>query len=528
MKQVVIGLSGHIDHGKTTLIKALTGANTQRHQEEVNRGMTIDIGFAFLTKKITIIDVPGHEKFVKNMMAGVSGIDAAIIVVAADDGVMPQTREHFEILKLLDVKVGLIVINKIDLVDNDWLDLVELDIQELIEGSFFENSPIHKVSALNNIGIDELKDDLVEITESIPTKESRGIFRLPVDRVFSMKGFGTVVTGTVSSGNVKIGDTVEILPGNKKTKIRGIQTHESNTESVELGARAALNLQNIEIGELERGFQLATPGFFQSHSSLGASINLLSSSKYEITQNQRVRVHLGTQEVMARLAIPDKSSINPGEFSPAILKLEKPLIASIGDKFIIRLYSPVVTIGGGEVIETELNGKWKYIREKINFLYKLKDNERFRYRIESANSKPFTKSKIALKLGLSHQKIENIVSNDNQLKWINYKTSVWLLSLNQLDIVYSKINTFLENFHRDNPYKSGAQKEQIRHFLNSDDNFCDYLLMSLSNQSIIKNINDRWSLYRFSIKLSDNENKLLQALIIILEKKGLLLPDITN
>jgi len=196
------------------------------------------------------------------------------------------------------------------------------------------------------------------------------------------------------------------------------------------------------------------------------------------------------------------------------------LIASIGDKFIIRLYSPVVTIGGGEVIETELNGKWKYIREKINFLYKLKDNERFRYRIEIANSKPFTKSKIALKLGLSHQKIENIVSNDNQLKWINYKTSVWLLSLNQLDIIYSKINTFLENFHRDNPYKSGAQKEQIRHFLNSDDNFCDYLLMSLSNQSIIKNINDRWSLYRFSIKLSDNENKLLQALIIILEKEG--------
>ena len=520
MKQVVIGLSGHIDHGKTTLIKALTGANTQRHQEEVNRGMTIDIGFAFLTKKITIIDVPGHEKFVKNMMAGVSGIDATIIVIAADDGVMPQTREHFEILKLLDVKVGLIVINKIDLVDNDWLDLVELDIQELIEGSFFENSPIHKVSALNNIGIDELKDDLVEITESIPTKESRGIFRLPVDRVFSMKGFGTVVTGTVSSGNVKIGDTVEILPGYKKTKIRGIQTHESNTESVELGSRAALNLQNIEIGELERGFQLATPGFFQSHSSLGASINLLSSSKYEITQNQRVRVHLGTQEVMARLAIPDKSSINPGEFGPAILKLEKPLIASIGDKFIIRLYSPVVTIGGGEVIETELNGKWKYIREKINFLYKLKDNERFRYRIEIANSKPFTKSKIALKLGLSHQKIENIVSNDNQLKWINYKTSVWLLSLNQLDIIYSKINTFLENFHRDNPYKSGAQKEQIRHFLNSDDNFCDYLLMSLSNQSIIKNINDRWSLYRFSIKLSDNENKLLQALIIILEKEG--------
>ena len=220
-------------------------SNTQRHQEEINRGMTIDIGFAFLTKKITIIDVPGHEKFVKNMMAGVSGIDAALIVVAADDGVMPQTREHFEILKLLDVKVGLIVINKIDLVDNDWLDLVELDIQELIEGSFFENSSIHKVSALNNIGIDELKDDLVEISESIPAKESRGIFRLPVDRVFTMKGFGTVVTGTVSSGSVSVGETVEILPGNQQSKIRNIQTHGRDVDKTNIGERAAINLNNI-------------------------------------------------------------------------------------------------------------------------------------------------------------------------------------------------------------------------------------------------------------------------------------------
>ncbi len=520
MRQIVIGLSGHIDHGKTALVKAITGVRTERHDEEIKRGMTIDIGFAFLTEFITLIDVPGHEKFVKNMMAGVSGIDAALLVVAADDGVMPQTREHFEILKLLDIKVGAIAINKVDLTDADWLELVELDIQELVEGSFLENSPIHKVSALNNIGIDALKNELTQMAESVPEKISRGVFRLPIDRVFSIKGFGTVVTGTVSSGQANVGDTIEILPGYKKAKIRGIQTHDSSVDSVQLGARAAVNLQGIEADELARGCQVATPNYFQNHSTLGATVSLLSSSKYPIVQNQRVRIHLGTQEVMTRVALPDRRSIEPGDDGPVIFRLETPLIASVGDKFIIRLYSPVITIGGGEVIETELSGKWKNNKEKIIHLHNLEADEKFRYRIESAAGKPISKSDLGLSLGLSAEKIENIVSEDSQLKWVKHKTLTWLLTLNQIEVLTQNLMHFLENYHQKNPYKSGAQKEEIRQFLKADDYFCDYLLPLLSDENKIKSVNDKWALSEFSIELSDVENQLLQNLITILNGEG--------
>ena len=520
MRQIVIGLSGHIDHGKTALVKAITGVSTERHDEEVKRGMTIDIGFAFLTEFITLIDVPGHEKFVKNMMAGVSGIDAALLVVAADDGVMPQTREHFEILKLLDIKVGAIAINKVDLTDTDWLELVELDIQELVEGSFLENSPIHKVSALNNIGIDELKNELIQMAEDIPKKISRGVFRLPIDRVFSIKGFGTVVTGTVSSGQANVGDTIEILPGHKKAKIRGIQTHDFSVDSVQLGARAAINLQGIEADELARGFQVATPNYFQNHSTLGATVSSLSSSKHPIVQNQRVRIHLGTQEVMARVALPDRRSIEPGDDGPVIFRLETSLIASVGDKFIIRLYSPVITIGGGEVIETELSGKWKNNKEKVIHLHNLEADEKFRYRIESAAGKPIPKSDLGLSLGLSAEKIENIVFEDSQLKWVKHKTLTWLLTLNQIEVLTQDLMHFLENYHQKNPYKSGAQKEEIRQFLKADDYFCDYLLPLLSDENKIKSINDKWALSEFSIELSDVENQLLQNLITILNREG--------
>jgi len=240
MKQTVIGLSGHIDHGKTALVKALTGVNTDSLTEEQKRGMTIDIGFAFLDENITLIDVPGHEKFVKNMMAGVSAVDVALLVVAADDGVMPQTREHFEILNLLDIPLGIVAINKIDLADKDWLELVELDIGELLQGSFMEDAPILKVSAETGDGVTQLKTTLLDLCKKVPDKQDRGIFRLHVDRVFSMKGYGTVVTGTVNSGSLKIGDTVELLPGSVKSKVRGLQSHGEEVQQVETGDRAAI------------------------------------------------------------------------------------------------------------------------------------------------------------------------------------------------------------------------------------------------------------------------------------------------
>ena len=234
MNQTVIGLSGHIDHGKTTLVQALTGINTDSLIEEQRRGMTIDIGFAFLNENITLIDVPGHEKFIKNMMAGVASIDLAILVIAADDGVMPQTREHFEILNLLNIPQGIIVINKTDLADEDWIEMVELEISEMVEDSFMENSPIIKVSSTKKIGIDILKSKIIEYSKKTPRKYDRGIFRMHVDRSFTMKGYGTVVTGTVNSGNIKKGSNIEILPGNIIAKIRGLQSHGLSKQSSRL------------------------------------------------------------------------------------------------------------------------------------------------------------------------------------------------------------------------------------------------------------------------------------------------------
>ena len=291
MKQTVIGLSGHIDHGKTALVKALTGVNTDSLTEEQKRGMTIDIGFAFLDENITLIDVPGHEKFVKNMMAGVSTVDVALLVVAADDGVMPQTREHFEILNLLDIPLGIVAINKIDLADKDWLELVELDIGELLQGSFMEDAPILKVSAETGDGVDQLKTTLLDLCKKVPDKQDRGIFRLHVDRVFSMKGYGTVVTGTVNSGSLKIGDTVELLPGSVKSKVRGLQSHGEEVQQVETGDRAAINLQGVEIKQIERGSQIAEIGYLQSLNQMGVTLLLLGAAQKPITQNQRIRIH---------------------------------------------------------------------------------------------------------------------------------------------------------------------------------------------------------------------------------------------
>ena len=337
-RQYVIGLSGHIDHGKTALVKALTGVNTDKLDQEISRGMTIDIGFAFLTDNITMIDVPGHEKFVKNMMAGVSGIDVAVLVVAADDGVMPQTREHFEILQLLNISTGIIVINKIDIADEEWLELVEMDINELVDGSFMENAPIHRVSAINNTGIETLKNNLISICTTAPEKQDNGIFRMSVDRAFSIKGFGTVVTGTVSSGSLKVGETVEVLPCEETSKIRGLQSHSHQVSEVFIGDRAAINLQSIDVKNISRGSVITTPNCLKETNRIAVHFHLLNSAKKPLLQNQRVRVHLGTQEVMARVALINTRSLEPNSSAPMMLRLETPLIAGRGDKFIIQNY----------------------------------------------------------------------------------------------------------------------------------------------------------------------------------------------
>ena len=520
MKQTVIGLSGHIDHGKTALVKALTGVNTDSLTEEQKRGMTIDIGFAFLDENITLIDVPGHEKFVKNMMAGVSAVDVALLVVAADDGVMPQTREHFEILNLLDIPLGIVAINKIDLADKDWLELVELDIGELLQGSFMEDAPILKVSAETGDGVDQLKTTLLDLCKKVPDKQDRGIFRLHVDRVFSMKGYGTVVTGTVNSGSLKIGDTVELLPGSVKSKVRGLQSHGEEVQQVETGDRAAINLQGVEIKQIERGSQIAEIGYLQSLNQMGVTLLLLGSAQKPITQNQRIRIHLGTQEVMARVALTDGKTLQPGDDCPALLRLEQPMVAARGDKFIIRSFSPVITIGGGEVMEVLIEEKWKIVKEKLQNLYDSPKSDQLIHLIQEEGAKPITPEKLQYRIGISKEQINAIVEEKEELFWLTHKQGKWLLTQNQWNELKNSIHNFLKKYHAKNPLNAGAQKEEIRQHLSCENSILEALLQSMLDDKSISQKGELFLNPNFSITLSSEDDSLQNSILNQLDQEG--------
>ena len=520
MKQTVIGLSGHIDHGKTALVKALTGVNTDSLTEEQKRGMTIDIGFAFLDENITLIDVPGHEKFVKNMMAGVSAVDVALLVVAADDGVMPQTREHFEILNLLDIPLGIVAINKIDLADKDWLELVELDIGELLQGSFMEDAPILKVSAETGDGVDQLKTTLLDLCKKVPDKQDRGIFRLHVDRVFSMKGYGTVVTGTVNSGSLKIGDTVELLPGSVKSKVRGLQSHGEEVQQVETGDRAAINLQGVEIKQIERGSQIAEIGYLQSLNQMGVTLLLLGSAQKPITQNQRIRIHLGTQEVMARVALTDGKTLQPGDDCPALLRLEQPMVAARGDKFIIRSFSPVITIGGGEVMEVLIEEKWKIVKEKLQNLYESPKSDQLIHLVQEEGAKPITPEKLQYRIGISKEQINAIVEEKEELFWLTHKQGKWILTQNQWNELKNSIHNFLKKYHAKNPLNAGAQKEEIRQHLNCENSILEALLQSMLDDKSISQKGELFLNPNFSITLSSEDDSLQNSILNQLDQEG--------
>ncbi len=322
---VVVGTAGHIDHGKSALVKALTGTDPDRLKEEKERGMTTDLGFAFLGSDITIIDVPGHERFVRHMLAGASTIDFVVLVVAADDGVMPQTREHFEICRLMGIRKGMVAINKADLVDSEWLEMIKLDVAEMVKGSFLEGAPMAAVSALTEQGVPELRQMIVELARKVEAKQDRGVFRMPVDRNFSMKGFGTVVAGTVLSGHVRVGDTLELLPQKREVRVRGIQKHNQMLETLGLGERAALNLQGLEREAVVRGNVLATPGYYTPTVNFNASFYLLKSVEKPLRNLSSLKLHIGTAEVMCRVALLDTKGLSPGQEALVQVRAEEPV-----------------------------------------------------------------------------------------------------------------------------------------------------------------------------------------------------------
>jgi selenocysteine-specific elongation factor len=354
VKHIIVGTAGHIDHGKSALVEALTGTNPDRLEEEKRRGITIDLGFAFLQLqgvRLGLVDVPGHERFVRNMLAGVGGIDLVLLVVAADESIKPQTREHFDICRLLGIPRGIIAITKSDLVDSDMLGLVRLEIEEFVRGSFLEGAPIVSVSARTGAGLDQLRQQLVRLGESVPVKDARQHFRLPIDRAFAMKGFGTVVTGTLISGAVQVEDEVELLPSRTVLRVRGLHSGGARTERAVAGQRTALNLAGIEREEIERGMVLVPARVFDTTDRLDARIMLLRSAK-PLKNRARVHFHQGTAEAIAEvILLNDANQLAAGESVFAQLRLDKPVLVLPGDRFILRQFSPVVTIGGGTVLD---------------------------------------------------------------------------------------------------------------------------------------------------------------------------------
>ena len=355
MPHVIVGTAGHIDHGKTALVKALTGIDADRLKEEKERGITIDIGFAHLAldanTTIGFIDVPGHERFIKNMLAGVGGIDMVMLVIAADESVMPQTREHLDICSLLHIKQGFTVLTKIDKVEPEMVALVENEVHDFLKGTFLEHSPILRASSYTGEGIPQLIETLREFIGKTGPKDSADIFRLPVDRCFTMKGFGTVVTGTLIAGKVEKEQEIQILPSGRTARVRGIQVHGHSSKEALAGQRTALNLQGLEVADVERGMVLTVPRLFNSTSMLDCHLELLPSVANAIEMRKRVRFHVGTAELMGYVVLLGQDRLEPGASAFVQIRLEEPAFALPGDRFIVRQYSPMVTIGGGEILD---------------------------------------------------------------------------------------------------------------------------------------------------------------------------------
>jgi selenocysteine-specific elongation factor len=353
-RALILGTAGHIDHGKTALVRALTGVDTDRLPQEKERGITIDIGFAALDldgTRLGIVDVPGHERFIRNMLAGASGIDVAMLVIAADDSVMPQTREHLAILRLLGVRHGLVALTKTDLAEDSWLDLVEEDIATLVRGTFLAGAPIVRTSATTGAGIDELRAALVAVSAAVTRETEQDAFRLAVDRSFVQSGVGTVVTGTVSAGRLEAGATVELLPAGDAVRVRGLQVHGRAVDAVTRGQRAAVNLMGVHHSAVRRGHEIAAPGALRPTRLLTAHVEVLPESPWPLRHRHRLRLHLGTQEVMARLDLLEGTAVEPGAETLAQLTLAEPGVAVAGQPFVLRSESPLLTVGGGRVLQ---------------------------------------------------------------------------------------------------------------------------------------------------------------------------------
>ena len=467
-RSIIVGTAGHIDHGKSTLIEALTGTHPDRLEEEKRRGITIDLGFAFLEEggvRFGFVDVPGHERFVKNMLAGTTGIDMVLLVIAADEAIKPQTREHFDICRLLGVKRGVIALTKVDLVDRDTEELVRLELEEFVKGSFLEGAPVVAVSAKTGAGLAELKTTLHDEAQKIAEKQTQRYFRLPIDRSFAVKGFGTVVTGTLISGEIAAGDEVELLPEKKLLRVRGVQSGGKTVDRAGAGQRTAVNLAGIEHTAVQRGMVLAAPARFVKTRRVDARMELLASAPL-LKNRARVHFHVGTAETIAEILLYEKKELQPGETGFVQCRLVDEIVCVRGDRFILRQFSPVITIGGGAILDPLAKRPTRKDQGHVGFLHTLGDGPReeiLRAMIER-NILGIRADELMARTGWMEAEIAAAAKNlaaAGTIRSVNVEPMM-LLAESLFQDMAKKLLACVESFHKENPLLPGVSREELR------------------------------------------------------------------
>ena len=530
MRNIIIGTAGHIDHGKTTLIKALTGRETDRWEEEKRRGITIDLGFTYFDlpdgNKAGIIDVPGHEKFIKNMLAGVVGMDMVLLVIAADEGIMPQTTEHLNILNLLGVENGIVVITKCDIVDQEWISLVKEDITETISSTFLEGAPIVEVSSKTGQGIEKLIQEIINIADkAVKERELNTIPRLPIDRVFSIQGFGTVITGTLITGILKKGEEVEIYPVNKICRIRNIQVHSSDVEKAYAGQRTAINLSNVKKNEIYRGCVIAPVNSMKNTMMLDVKLNLLKSSKRVVINRSRLHLYTGTSEILTRVVLLDRDELTPGESCYAQLRLEEEIAVRRGDKFIVRFYSPLETIGGGEIIEP-LPLKRKRFDENLIEELKIKEKGTGADVIEKIIKETkdlLSVSGLAKTTALTETEVQDnieILEQEEKITLFKVKNDMYVWHKSFEIEIEEKLEKYLFNYHKENKYATGAKKSEIKSkfFPNLKQLLFDVIIQAFVEKGLIKQSDEFISLTYFTIEYDADYRKIKERVLMILDE----------
>ncbi len=517
---VVVGTAGHIDHGKSSLVRRLTGIDPDRLPEEKDRGLTIDLGFAPMQlpggELVGIIDVPGHEKFIRNMVAGASGIDLVVLVVAADDSVMPQTLEHLSIMTILGVQRGIIAINKIDLVDEEMLELVEEEIRDTVKGTFLEDAPMMRVSAETEAGIDELREAVVSMIDELPSRETDGVFRLPIQRVFSAKGHGTVVTGVPVSGSVSKDDRLEILPGEHKGRVRGLQAYKVTVDRARAGHSTAINLADVNYKDLTRGMVAATPGYFTATEMLEVSLRALSSLPNALTHRMPIRFLQGTMEAVGRLYLLDCTTLEPGDEAVAQIRLEEPVVVAPGDRFVLRQTSPMITLGGGEILD---RSRWRLktgkdfvvesVRRKMSALDSPQDY--LRSLLRDALLEIHTTEDLSRRMTITQEQVSQYLQELTEAGDLKALPGDRWLVQEGVRMAGERITGAIEAAFREDPYRVSVKALEIRDALRLEETFLEAVYQQLVEEERVHRLRGgRLSLPGYEPPIPEGERQALE------------------